>query len=346
MVIIKTKEIMDFEQINIFGINLNILWQNIANAPCGLEVLAKVKLSINQNILCENNKFYLAINQVAHYLLMPEQNICFIERINPSVSTSIVMTWLTSTVFAYLLQYRGYLVLHGSAIKINNQAIIFSGQSGAGKSTLAAAMLTQNTRFLTDDVCAITTDSQGKMMLVAGPPKLKLWGDALIQLNYDAKGLQPVLNKMNKYELPLSIVNPANNTILDKWVINTHGIDRNLSIVPISHFYELKPDLDTTAAKCITITGINKLQILINNTYRYGLLKPLVRLKTHLNGCSALAAQIKIAQIIRPKTKLSNDSLAELIALIQQDLNSSNNYEYHQGKSHAKFNSTNFDSTY
>ena len=54
-----------------------------------------------------------------------------------------------------MLQHRGYLVLHGSAVLVNGRAVVFSGDSGAGKSTLAASMVHHGYQLITDDVVAI-----------------------------------------------------------------------------------------------------------------------------------------------------------------------------------------------
>jgi ABC-type multidrug transport system fused ATPase/permease subunit len=47
---------------------------------------------------------------------------------------------LLGTCFAILLQQRGHLVLHASAVAAQGGAMLFCGPSGAGKSTLAAML--------------------------------------------------------------------------------------------------------------------------------------------------------------------------------------------------------------
>ena len=53
---------------------------------------------------------------------------------------------------ALLLYQRGFLVLHGSSIKINNGAIAFLGYRGNGKSTTAINLYKKNYPIVTDDI--------------------------------------------------------------------------------------------------------------------------------------------------------------------------------------------------
>lgn len=297
---------MKIENINAFGFTLEVYWQNFSSIPDINVLLSRVELEPKLLAFCEHDKFYLKIDGVARYLVLPERNICFIEKASQNVSDNVVATWLMGTVFAYVLQYHGYLVLHGSAVEINQRAVIFSGESGAGKSTLAAAMMGRGYAVLTDDVCVITRNSLGKLILVPGPARLKLWDDALFELNYDKAGLNQVVNKVNKYELTL------NNGTSD---VNSLGVE-------ISNFYELNPISDITNIKCTTLTGVSKLHTLVSNTYRYGMLKPLNKIKNNLTDCGALAEQISVAKIIRPMNRSLKYSLTELMTVIDQDLNS------------------------
>lgn len=64
---------------------------------------------------------------------------------------------LTSgTLIALLLQLRGGLVLHASAVELDDMVIAFLGHSGMGKSTMAALMCTAGARVVTDDVLPVT----------------------------------------------------------------------------------------------------------------------------------------------------------------------------------------------
>lgn len=276
----ETKEHLPTE-ISIFGMSVQLVWQK-------LELKPEVKYE------CTTEHFYLDIQDVAAYWVNPQQNQIIIERANPTVNYTIVATWLLGTVMAYLLQYHGYLVLHGSAVLINQRAVIFSGESGAGKSTIASALVKKGYSLLTDDVVVVKTLTDGSMVLVPGPAKVKLWADALELLEHSANGLQAVVNKMDKYQLPVA--------------------NHECALYPIASFYELNPDSSKQEVDCRELFGVDKLQLLIKNTYRYNMLKPLNKLAEHFKSCSQLGAKIRTYQI---KRSAAPQSLAIIIDLVK-----------------------------
>jgi hypothetical protein len=74
---------------------------------------------------------------------------------NPGTPDSIVRFPLLGTVMAMLLQIRGTLGLHASAVMINGKAVGFMGDKGAGKSTTAGLMVSTGKALLADDLLAI-----------------------------------------------------------------------------------------------------------------------------------------------------------------------------------------------
>ncbi len=76
---------------------------------------------------------------------------------------------------AYTLQ--GRLVLHGSAVVIENNVAVFLGKSGQGKSTLAASFALHGCSFLTDD--GLYLDKRDDQFLVMpSQPAIRLWEDS------------------------------------------------------------------------------------------------------------------------------------------------------------------------
>ena len=121
-----------------------------------------------------------------------------------NLSDLVLQNHLFGTVFTNILQYRGYLVLHGSAIKIGNKAIIFSGESGAGKSTLAAAFMQRGYTMLTDDLVVLAMSGNGKLTLIPGPSRFKLLQDAIDRLNISSNNIAKIEHKFNKYEVSIT----------------------------------------------------------------------------------------------------------------------------------------------
>lgn len=96
----------------------------------------------------------------------------------PGVSDDLVTLPLLGTVMAVVLQRRGRMVLHGSAIAIGGKAWVFVGDKGAGKSTTAAALVGSGRPLLTDDVVALEIGADGRLLLAPGYPQVKLTASA------------------------------------------------------------------------------------------------------------------------------------------------------------------------
>lgn len=104
---------------------------------------------------------------------------------------------------AVALHQRGYLILHASAVKINNQAFAFIGDKGWGKSTMARAFIAQGHQFVTDDVLAIDL-SQDRPMVFPSFPQMKLCPDAVVAMGEDPLRLPRVMSQTEKRQYQLS----------------------------------------------------------------------------------------------------------------------------------------------
>lgn len=96
----------------------------------------------------------------------------------PSVSNDLLSLPLLGIVMAVVLHQRGLLVLHGSAVEIDGEAVVFLGDKGAGKSTTAASLVSAGRRILTDDVVALDLREDGRPRLWPGFGQVKLNDDA------------------------------------------------------------------------------------------------------------------------------------------------------------------------
>jgi hypothetical protein len=106
---------------------------------------------------------------------------------------------LLGTVMAVVLQQRGCLVLHGSAILIDGKVIILLGHKGQGKSTLAASLSKQGFLLLSDDICALDFQKKSKLSVRPAFPTIKLNPDILTHLGYDPDQLQRLHPKSQKF---------------------------------------------------------------------------------------------------------------------------------------------------
>jgi hypothetical protein len=148
----------------------------------------------------EEGRFLLAIPGVARILISGGRDIAF--DIDANAEDGEAAIFLLGTAFGILLQQRGHLVLHASAVEVNGQAVLFSGPSGAGKSTLAAALSRDAHSFFADDVCHVAFDAGDRPTVAPDGRMLKLWADALDHLSLaHAKG-DAVRARWEKYYVP------------------------------------------------------------------------------------------------------------------------------------------------
>ena len=84
---------------------------------------------------------------------------------------------LLDNVLPLVLSRRCFLVLHGGAVLIDDQAVAFLGESGAGKSTLTAAFVSHGRPLVTDDCLALEESRRG-VAAFTSHPGLKLWPDS------------------------------------------------------------------------------------------------------------------------------------------------------------------------
>lgn len=106
----------------------------------------------------------------------------------PQASEKVVRFYLVGTVMAILLYQRQFLVLHGSVIDIDGEAVIFLGNSGDGKSTTAAALHTAGYKLVNDDVAPITLGDH-PAFLQPGFPQIKMSPETASALGYDFASL-------------------------------------------------------------------------------------------------------------------------------------------------------------
>ena len=76
---------------------------------------------------------------------------------------------LLGPVLALLLEDRGYLLWHASALAFENAAILISGDSGRGKSTLCMALMEKGASLLSEDLTILSKDH-----VIPGYPLLRV----------------------------------------------------------------------------------------------------------------------------------------------------------------------------
>ena len=94
----------------------------------------------------------------------------------PELVRSIVL----GPALALALELAGLLCLHGSAVALGQQAIVFLGPKHHGKSTLATALTAAGAQLVGDDLIAIAPGPPATVR--PGVPSVRLWDDAVSAL--------------------------------------------------------------------------------------------------------------------------------------------------------------------
>lgn len=143
------------------------------------------------------DRFLLRIAGIARFLLTSGREIAV--ELESGTSVDDVAIFLIGTVFGILLHQRGQIVLHASAVRVGGKAVLFCGASGAGKSTIAAALGQRGYPLVNDDVCALSLDGAGAPMVHPDGRKLKLWAQAIDELDLATRRGIPVRAKLGKF---------------------------------------------------------------------------------------------------------------------------------------------------
>ncbi|MFB0613911.1 serine kinase [Aurantiacibacter poecillastricola] len=151
-----------------------------ASAPCDLSI----ELMEGEWDPAEDNRFtFTEREQFLRWWEVGEFTVhdgCRIEVLPaPGVGPDLMGFALLGPVMGLVLQSRGNLVLHGSALSVAGKAVAFLGDKGAGKSTTAAALVSAGHHLLTDDLIAIRTDPATQESTIAPAfGQVKLAADA------------------------------------------------------------------------------------------------------------------------------------------------------------------------
>ncbi len=103
-----------------------------------------------------------------------------------------IIPFLLGPVMALLLHQRGFLVLHGSAVKTNNGAIAFLGHRTFGKSTTAINLYKKGYPLITDDILAIKFDEKGLPIVYPGYHHIRLSNDSYNNVKDNTDILTPI----------------------------------------------------------------------------------------------------------------------------------------------------------
>ncbi|MBW4577935.1 MAG: hypothetical protein KME08_22130 [Aphanothece sp. CMT-3BRIN-NPC111] len=206
------------------------------------------------------------------------------------VEERVLRLFILGSALGVLLHQRGLLVLHSSAIAVNDTAVAFLGGSGWGKSTTAGAFHRRGYAVMADDVVAVQMDA-GYPMLFPGFPRLKLWPEAAVYLGDDLETLpqlHPDLEKRNRS--------------------TTEGFSQDF--IPLKRIYVLA---EGESQAIEVLKPQEAFKELVGHSYAVGLLKATGTTSSHFRQCIKLANCLPICRLIRPRSLLELPALTQMV---------------------------------
>lgn len=203
-----------------------------------------------------------------------------------------IRSLLIGPIFSGLFFQRGLISIHGSAVAKKNKSVVFSGASQVGKSSLAYALSKKGYSLIADDLALIDCSNKERLLLHPGVPFVKLWKD--------------ILNHFHMNDNLLNI-----RTDIEKY-IKPVGHPVNLDPVELKRivFLRQKKNPGFTFKE---ISGFEKYNMLINNSFRFHYLDDLTQIQNHFINLSRIANDSKIYVIERPESPLQIMELANFV---------------------------------
>ncbi|HHT62707.1 MAG: hypothetical protein ACOX4H_02205 [Bacillota bacterium] len=207
--------------------------------------------------------------------------------IEPAENAEIreVRLYLLGFAFGALLWQRGILPVHGSAVKTKESCFIITGGKKAGKSTLAAAFVEDGYEILTDDIAPVYFDREGNPWVYPSYPQQKLWKESLELLGKTAVSFSRITERTKKYAVKLR----------DGFC---QGPQR------VTAIYEIKK-ADCQRVTLSQLYGLDKLDLIMNNVYRYEFAEVMGCKEQLFRQAHALAQKVNVSRMTRPGNLLT-----------------------------------------
>ena len=268
-----------------------------SNLPFQENVIIRLaSVSIEGLPQCEEAGFCHQLNRDTYWLNIPFVGRYLIESgryitIEPidGVDEDSVRAFILEPCMGILLMQRDGFVLHGNAIKINDQSIIFLGSYGVGKSSLATVFLQQGHSILTDGICSVTP----KLEVIPAYPSMSLWFDTATYFNINTQPLRKIRPKIDRFTLPIDNNFDTKNTVV-----------RSIFILDVHK----KNDFSATP-----LVGGHKIKYLQKNIYKKTHIPILQKDALYFKSCANLANNVPMVLIHRPVTHFRIHELADFI---------------------------------
>lgn len=213
---------------------------------------------------------------------------------NPEADPLYVSAIVTGELFSVVLRQRGLLVLHGSGVARDGQAVGFVGDSGWGKSTLAAALVERGWRLLTDDLLVVDgLVGAGVPTAVPTHPSMRLSAEAVDRVDAGAAAHGPA------------------HALTDKVRVDQAGAfsDRR---APLRHVFVLGPE-PSDRHRATPLSAREAVDEFVRHTRGRRLMTSPAALTAHLAQCAGLARRVPVAALRRQHGLEHLDALCDLV---------------------------------
>lgn len=245
----------------------------------------------SQSFISTRDMIMFVVPDVAIFSIQDGSSI-LISPFNEPEEDKLRLYVLGSCMGALLFQ-RKILPLHGSTVVIDGLAYAFVGHSGHGKSTLASSFLQKGYQLITDDVIAVSFDSQNVPYVIPAYPQQKLWQESLNTLGMNSNQYQPLFERETKFAVP----------------VHSQFITKSL---PLASIFELSKT-DCNNVEMRSIEKLERLSLLYRHTYRKTFLEGSGLANWHFDIIAKLAGSTNMYQLKRPLDKMTVDQLTNKV---------------------------------
>ena len=230
----------------------------------------------------------LHVEGVARYLVTDGNDVRIEPLGNDHADAASFVAGMPLTV---LLQQRGVATLHAAAVQSAGGAVLLLGRSGHGKSSLAAALVERGHALLADDVTGVVLND-GRATALPAFASLRLWTQTLEKMRSSPTVRSRVRHGLEKYWVEASRACAQPLPVRAAFVLTPHhGAGIDVAPVPSnSTFWQL-----------------------LEHTHRKGALKALGQRPAHFRIVAAMARQVPMLLVRRPRHPFLLNELAERV---------------------------------
>ena len=258
--------------------------------PAALPAPARVRKKVGIQWEAAPGTFLMNVDGAARYLVSDGRDV-LVELCGSSDSE--IVGSLTGPVFAALLQQRGVVPFHASAIETRAGAVLFAGHSGSGKSSLLAALVERGYAMLADDVAGVVLDAAGRPEALAAFPVTRLWADAVHVLGWRGRTRGRVHEAVEKYLAPV------------ERFCTSPRVVRAVFCVLASH--------DRDGIEVEPLRASAAFHRLWDLTYRRAFLGGLGQRPAHVCTVVTMAKRVPVVRVVRPAHPFLLDALTDRI---------------------------------